>query len=165
MNSRKVLKALLWSKLLLESSYQYNVTWVSKSYSPSRCKKPKCQNQNETWMGRNMVQNWYGLHQKLYFHWWERIWHQHETINSKINSRHSCYKYHTFTRAVSYTVLGAICVLGVANMEIRFPLAPKRVKVVGARKRKTTAVKTKTLSGTSADRYTNFIKKNYGWDG
>jgi hypothetical protein len=44
-------------------------------------------------------------------------------------------------------------------MEIRIPSAPKRIKVVGARKRKATAVKTKTPSGSNADHNTNFIKK------
>lgn len=35
-------------------------------------------------------------------------------------------------RAISHTILGAISVCGVVNMEIRVPLTPKIIKVVGA---------------------------------
>lgn len=57
-------------------------------------------------------------------------------------------------RATSHTLLGAICVLGIVKMKICVPLAPKRVKVVGARKKKA-----KTSGGTNAGHYTNFIEK------
>ena len=43
-------------------------------------------------------------------------------------------------------------------MKIRIPLTPKRTKVVGARKRKATAIK-KTPGGTNVSHYTNFINK------
>ncbi|KAG2214756.1 hypothetical protein INT45_001352 [Circinella minor] len=62
-------------------------------------------------------------------------------------------------RAVSHTILGAISTCGVVNMEIRVPLTPKRIKVVGAQKRKATAVKSKATGGTNAGHYNNFIKK------
>lgn len=62
-------------------------------------------------------------------------------------------------RAISHTILGAISAQGVVNMEIRVPLTPKRIKVVGGQKRKATAVKAKTPGGTNAGHYTNFIKK------
>ncbi|KAI9265464.1 hypothetical protein EDC94DRAFT_647413 [Helicostylum pulchrum] len=64
-------------------------------------------------------------------------------------------------RTISHTILGAISVCGVVNMEIRVPLTPKIIKVVGAQKRKATAMKAKT-PGTKAGHFTNFIKKNYG---
>jgi len=44
-------------------------------------------------------------------------------------------------RAVSHTILGTISVIGVVDMKIRIPLTPKRIKVVGARKRKATVIK------------------------
>ncbi|GAA5815982.1 hypothetical protein MFLAVUS_009501 [Mucor flavus] len=47
-------------------------------------------------------------------------------------------------RAISHTILGAISTCGVVNMEIRVPLTPKRIRVVGAPKRKATAAKSKT---------------------
>lgn len=62
-------------------------------------------------------------------------------------------------KAASHTILGAICVLGVVNIEIRVPLTPKRIKVAGARKRKATAATSKSQGGTNAGHYTNFIKK------
>lgn len=62
-------------------------------------------------------------------------------------------------RAISLTILGAISTCGVVNMEIRVPLTPKRIKVVGAHKRKATAVKAKTPGGTNAGHYINFIEK------
>jgi hypothetical protein len=62
-------------------------------------------------------------------------------------------------KAVSHTILGAICVLGVANMEVCVPLIPKRIKVIGAKKRKAVATATKTQGGTNADHFTDFIIK------
>ncbi|KAI9273465.1 hypothetical protein EDC94DRAFT_510803, partial [Helicostylum pulchrum] len=40
------------------------------------------------------------------------------------------------TRAISHTILGAVSALGVVNLEVRVPIAPKRIKVDGAKKRK-----------------------------
>lgn len=61
-------------------------------------------------------------------------------------------------RAISHTILGTISVCGVVNMEIRIPLTPKTIKVVGAQKRKATVMKAKT-PGTNTGHFTNFIKK------
>lgn len=45
-------------------------------------------------------------------------------------------------RAVSHTILGTVSVIGVL-IEIHVLLTPKRINVVGARKRKATAIKKK----------------------
>jgi hypothetical protein len=51
--------------------------------------------------------------------------------------------------------------LGVVVLEKRVPLTLKRIKIVGTRKRKTTAVKKTTTGGTKFGHYANFIKTNY----
>lgn len=48
-------------------------------------------------------------------------------------------------------------VLGVVSMGTRVPLAPKKIKVAEAQKKKATVVKTKTPGGTNAGHYTSFI--------
>ncbi|KAI9366530.1 hypothetical protein BD770DRAFT_405804 [Pilaira anomala] len=40
------------------------------------------------------------------------------------------------TRAINHMILGAICPMGVVNMENRVPLKSKRIKVAGSRKKK-----------------------------
>ncbi|KAI9249562.1 hypothetical protein EDC94DRAFT_589102 [Helicostylum pulchrum] len=54
------------------------------------------------------------------------------------------------TKAISHTILGAISAMGVINIEIRVPVPPKKIKVVGSRKRKSTAVKKPSFGGTNS---------------
>jgi hypothetical protein len=61
------------------------------------------------------------------------------------------------TRAISHTILGAICPMGVVNMEIRVPLKSKRMKVAGSRKRKSPAAKKPATGGTNSGHYVRFI--------
>lgn len=63
------------------------------------------------------------------------------------------------TKAASHTILGAISSMGVVNIEIRVPVPPKKIKVVGSRKRKATAPIKTSSAGTNAGHYINFIKK------
>ncbi|KAG0939761.1 hypothetical protein G6F57_005649 [Rhizopus arrhizus] len=61
------------------------------------------------------------------------------------------------TRAISHTILGAICPMGVVNMEIRVPLKSKRIKVAGSRKRKSPAAKKPATGGTNSGHYDRFM--------
>jgi hypothetical protein len=63
------------------------------------------------------------------------------------------------TKATGHTILRAISVMGVTNTEIRIPGPRKKIKVVGNRKRKATAVKKPSFGGTNSGHYFNFIKK------
>lgn len=63
------------------------------------------------------------------------------------------------TKAISHTILGAISAMGVINIEIRVPVPPKKMKVVGSRKRKASAPKKPSFGGTNSGHYLNFIKK------
>ncbi|KAI9256053.1 hypothetical protein EDC94DRAFT_586897 [Helicostylum pulchrum] len=69
------------------------------------------------------------------------------------------------TKAISHTILGAISAMGVINIEIRVPVPPKKIKAVGSRKRKSTAVKKSSFGGTNSGHYLKFIKKNPRSDG
>ncbi|KAI9267290.1 hypothetical protein EDC94DRAFT_495331, partial [Helicostylum pulchrum] len=62
------------------------------------------------------------------------------------------------TRAISHTILGAVSASGVVNLEVRVPIAPKRVKVDGARKRKKEGTK-EMSKGTVTGHYMRFIYK------
>lgn len=66
------------------------------------------------------------------------------------------------TKADSHTTLGAISSMGVANIEIRVPVPPKKIKVVGSRKRNATAPKKSFSAGANSGHYINFIKKTLG---
>lgn len=63
------------------------------------------------------------------------------------------------TKAISHTILGAISAPEVINIEIRVPVPPKKIKVVGSCKRKATAIKKPSFGGTNSGHYLNFIKK------
>ncbi|GAA5809157.1 hypothetical protein MFLAVUS_002562 [Mucor flavus] len=62
------------------------------------------------------------------------------------------------TRAISHTILGAVSASGVVNLEVRVPIAPKRIKVDGARKRKKAETK-KIPKGTVTGHYMRFVYK------
>lgn len=64
------------------------------------------------------------------------------------------------TRAESHTILGAICAVGVANVDVRVAQTNKRIKVAGGRKRKTTSTKKeKKKTGTTTGHYVKFLKE------
>lgn len=62
------------------------------------------------------------------------------------------------TRAITYTVLGALTAKDVINLEIREPLKPKKIKIAGGQKRKSPVGK-KMPKRTVTGHYMRFIAK------
>lgn len=66
-----------------------------------------------------------------------------------------------FTRVESHTILGAISSVSAVNIEVRTVQMRKKVKVSGARKRKTTSTKTKSSkTGIRTGHYLEFLRRN-----
>lgn len=61
------------------------------------------------------------------------------------------------TKAPSHSVIGAISARGVVNMCLRVPLAPKKIKIQGGKKRKAALPKKPQSKGTTTSHYLRFI--------
>lgn len=62
------------------------------------------------------------------------------------------------TKATSYTILGAICAMGVVDIELRVTEKPKQRKIEGGRTQKQTP-DPKRPKGITIGHYLNFIRK------
>lgn len=61
-------------------------------------------------------------------------------------------------KAESHSILGAIAIVGVVNIDVSVSQMNKRIKVAGGRKRKVTDAKKARKKGTTTGHYLNFLR-------